>query len=514
VLLQGTGNSWSGGTVISGGTIGITDDAQLSTAPVTINSGTLELVAGNTASSTRTLTLAGAASSSGLSAGAGSTYTLSGALVGTEGFRKLGAGTIVIGADNAGLSGTVVLGTAGANQASAGTLRLTTNSGLGSAAISMPGTNVSQVGLELTNNITVSNNITTASREAFGGGPAIPMLRNVSDNNTYSGTITVNATGGAVGFESQAGTLGVTGPIVNSVSERGLWLTGAGDGVVNTALNNGSGFRVIKDGAGTWTLGSAATNYAGSTTANAGSLVIDNNLTTTASVTVANGATIRMAQNGGRTLGTTSVDVQAGGKLDMTDNDMIVNYTSTSPEFTLRDKVLLARDGDAEGIFFTGSDDDLSDKILAFGEAAELGFTEFNGITVDDTSILGKYTYYGDANFDGAVTTDDYVAVDLGLGTGDSWVQGDFDLNGIVTTDDYVVVDLNLGKGSGDPLAYAEEQAAMIALHTEMFGQSYVEKLAYAQEHGWVAASVPEPGALSLVGLGAMAMLGRRRRRA
>jgi hypothetical protein len=53
----------------------------------------------------------------------------------------------------------------------------------------------------------------------------------------------------------------------------------------------------------------------------------------------------------------------------------------------------------------------------------------------------------------------------------------------------------------------------MIALHTEMFGQSYVEKLAYAQEHGWVAASVPEPGALSLVGLGALGMLGRRRRR-
>jgi hypothetical protein len=54
----------------------------------------------------------------------------------------------------------------------------------------------------------------------------------------------------------------------------------------------------------------------------------------------------------------------------------------------------------------------------------------------------------------------------------------------------------------------------MIALHTEMFGQSYVEKLAYASEHGWVAASVPEPGALSLLNLSAIAMLGRRRHRA
>ena len=103
--------------------------------------------------------------------------------------------------------------------------------------------------------------------------------------------------------------------------------------------------------------------------------------------------------------------------------------------------------------------------------------------------------------------------MDLGLGTGDSWVQGDFDLNGVVTTDDYVVVDLNLGQGTSNPLAYAEEQAAMIALHTEMFGQSFVEKLAYALEHGWVAASVPEPGALSLVGLAIAVAGGTRRRR-
>ena len=153
-----------------------------------------------------------------------------------------------------------------------------------------------------------------------------------------------------------------------------------------------------------------------------------------------------------------------------------------------------------------------NDTVLAIAEQFEWGERTFNGVTLDDTTIVGKYTFYGDANLDGQVTTDDYVAVDLGLGTGDSWVQGDFDLNGQVTTDDYVVVDLNLGKGTDNPLAYAEEQAAMIALHTEMFGQSYVEKLAYASENGWVAASVHEPGALSIIGLAAMGVLRRRRR--
>jgi autotransporter-associated beta strand protein len=333
----------------------------------------------------------------------------------------------------------------------------------------------------------------------------------VAPGNTPSGVVdyrirtsanaTAAATGAALTFGAQNRTLTLTGSNTGANAIAGA----LGDATSGT-------LSIAKTGAGTWAL-NGALDYTGSTSVSAGTLELGSSHVGSSGVSVAAASTLRVASDGDKTLGTKSLTIAAGGKLDMTDNDMIVDWTGTSPEFALRDKVLLARDGDAEGIFFTGSDDDFSDKVLAFGEALELGFTEFNGVTVDDSTVLGKYTYYGDANFDGQVTTDDYVAVDLGLGTGDSWVQGDFDLNGVVTTDDYVVVDLNLGKGTDDPLAYADERAAMIALHTEMFGQSYVEKLTYASENGWVAASVPEPGAMSLVGLGAMAMLGRRKRR-
>ena len=53
-----------------------------------------------------------------------------------------------------------------------------------------------------------------------------------------------------------------------------------------------------------------------------------------------------------------------------------------------------------------------------------------------------KYTYAGDANFDGRVTFDDYTRIDTGFNqhlTG--WSNGDFNQSGSVNFDDYVLID-------------------------------------------------------------------------
>jgi hypothetical protein len=363
--------------------------------------------------------------------------------------------------------------------------------------------------------------------------PGLHVARNSTNTSTTAGTFTGTVSNGrltisgtaavniAGGLYNSTGSTPTTGVHAGIAQPGGIGLIEMNGGTLTAAsFLNGADANATFSGSGA----SANYNQTGGA-ASVGHVTGSGNITVSggtlnasslrqASVTVNPGGVATVASDG-TSAGTSIVNtlsVSGTGKLDLTNNDVLVNYTGASPEFTLRDKALQARDVGDGGIFFTGSDDEFSDKILAFGEASELGYTEYNGFTLDTDTVIGKYTYYGDANFDGQVTTDDYVAVDLGLGTGDSWVQGDFDLNGVVTTDDYVVVDLNLGKGSGDPLAFADEQAAMIALHTEMFGQSYVEKLAYASEHGWVAASVPEPGALSVLALGAAGLLARRRR--
>ena len=54
-----------------------------------------------------------------------------------------------------------------------------------------------------------------------------------------------------------------------------------------------------------------------------------------------------------------------------------------------------------------------------------------------------KYTYYGDADFNGQVNFDDYSRTDAGFSTGRSgWLNGDFDGNGVVNFDDYSLIDL------------------------------------------------------------------------
>ena len=77
-------------------------------------------------------------------------------------------------------------------------------------------------------------------------------------------------------------------------------------------------------------------------------------------------------------------------------------------------------------------------------------------------AIVGKYTFFGDVNFDGQVTGDDYTVIDANLSTdpapGLEWLSGDANLDGIITGDDYTVIDANLGLGVGNPLAPAELQ--------------------------------------------------------
>jgi hypothetical protein len=230
-----------------------------------------------------------------------------------------------------------------------------------------------------------------------------------------------------------------------------------------------------------------------------------------------NGGTLAVAPDGGAAglsivngLNVAGTPGARTSTLDLADNDLLVDYATAGT--IERDVRELVRDGRLSGFGITSLRTEQDDMILAVADNAQLQRPSWLGQTIDATTIIGAYTFFGDANLDGMVTTDDYVAVDLNLGTGDAWVEGDFDLNGSVTTDDYVVIDLNLGKGTSTPAAWASQQSDMIGLHAAQFGEAYVTRLTHVREHGWTVTPVPEPGPFGLLVTAAAGLANRRRK--
>jgi hypothetical protein len=112
------------------------------------------------------------------------------------------------------------------------------------------------------------------------------------------------------------------------------------------------------------------------------------------------------------------------------------------------------------------------------------------GQEVDDTSVLLRYTRYGDANVDGLVNLADFnrLASNFGLAAGANWDQGDFNYDGIVNLADFNRLAANFGLQASVNGPTPDDWAAL-------------------------AAAVPEPSMLGLVGVSAFSALQRRRRR-
>jgi hypothetical protein len=187
------------------------------------------------------------------------------------------------------------------------------------------------------------------------------------------------------------------------------------------------------------------------------------------------GGTASVTPGGNRTLVVKSLTI-SGGRLDLGDNAMVVEYTGASPIGTwngssytgLSGLIALGRsDGhwDGPGIVTTqtnavGNSDyttigiaEASDALGVFGSDTAL----FNDQTVDSSAVLIKYTYGSDANLNGVVDIDDYGLIDFNTSTGGSlhgFYNGDFNYDGLANIDDYGTVDFTYSI-QGAPIAAA-----------------------------------------------------------
>jgi autotransporter-associated beta strand protein len=575
IVLDAT-NTYSGNTSLIAGTLQVSSQGNLGngsgTNNLVFNNGILKTGA---SLGTVNKTVALLAGGNGTVDTNGFDTTFAGVVSGTAAgtiaagaFTKAGAGTLVLTASNT---------YDGITNVNGGALRVTNAAALGSSAGTANRT-VIDGGGGLTNlavlevdgtagGFTVADEVRIGGKTSTGGGNSSASLRNVAGNNTVSNVV-LAAGGTWYNIESAAGNLTISG--VNNAltgSTRQLFLKGAGDGEITGALTATSAvdsYVVTKQGAGTWTLSGANTynwvnnvnvsqttveggilrttgvgtlgaaggpvlnnatiqSYSNNTlgTVNGtGTLVVGDgttgvNVSAThfrqGAVSVANGSTASVVAdvtgNGTSKIGTLSVT--GTGKFDMKRNKVITdtpvgsgvagggNYTAGSVSRLVQS----ASNGGAwDGPGLTTSEGDATAGLTSIGVALASAVRDFGvgttllfaGQTITPSSTLAMYTYAGDANLDGQITGDDYSGIDftiLDSGNTGGWFNGDFNYDGFVSGDDYSAIDFNiLAQGAAFPTGGAASLSGVTA--------------------------VPEPATLSVLGLGAAAAMGRRRRRA
>ena len=127
--------------------------------------------------------------------------------------------------------------------------------------------------LQFTGGINVSENLYLEGRTS---GSTAAHLINVGGNNSVSAPIRLQAGGSEFGIQSNSGTLVLNGNVLHdSVSgPSNLSLGGSASGTIAGKIGaGGQPISVIEGGSGTWTL-TAANDYTGTTTVNAGPVAI------------------------------------------------------------------------------------------------------------------------------------------------------------------------------------------------------------------------------------------------
>jgi len=212
-----------------------------------------------------------------------------------------------------------------------------------------------------------------------------------------------------------------------------------------------------------------------------------------------------MVADGGRVRiddGVFAIDALAGGALDLMTNNLIVDYDAASPYGQIEDWVtqgfnggLWNSTGTAVGI--TTADGNPVDYALAIVDNSDPdggGMADLEGEPVDATSVLVKYTFYADADLNGQLDAADVNRLVLSFGglladPTARWASCDYNYDNLVDAADVNLLVLAFASHAGKTLAGGDPVPV-----------------------GGSAVPTPEPATLALLGLGAAAMIARRRR--
>jgi hypothetical protein len=352
---------------------------------------------------------------------------------------------------------------------------------------------------------TTSGDLVNTGTLTIGSGSTLTISGIFTNVGTVNGTTSpapglLQAGGGLAPRSGPAAGVLALG---DAASNAGSLMLSGGIIASGSLYNTGS---VVIDGPQSWAVDSAYNTDDGTTTLQSDAGAGGQNLTMNAAAPVTFNSTQHLAQlhvagntpvvmsaNGNRTLYTRELTIGDAGSLDLNDNDLVVEYGTGASAFSDIRGLILAGFSNPSGggiISTVGQNNPGGNTIHYVLDNALVGLSEWplgSGNSIDANSVIARYTYFGDVNFDGKVDDSDYAVLDGNYGTtplpGIAVLSGDANLSGTVDDSDYAVLDGNYGNGVGNALSPASLE------------------------------SVPEPSALALIGAGCMLLRRLRTRR-
>lgn len=238
-----------------------------------------------------------------------------------------------------------------------------------------------------------------------------------------SGSLTLDVTGGYTGMTVMSGSHSIAVPVV--ASDEAIFAINTGAALSLGALS-APGNTITKSGPGQLT---ASNIQATTLNATAGSTQIS----AKGSPNSAPGTSV-----------VNNLSIAAGASLNLTDNALVIDYTTLGSGLaTVRGHLSAGR---LTSTSATGG------MALGYADAASVSRTSFGGASLDGTAIIVGLIYAGDANFDGKVNTIDFNQLAGGFGgTGKVWLEGDFSYDGLIDSTDFNAMVGNFGASMSLP---------------------------------------------------------------
>jgi hypothetical protein len=315
---------------------------------------------------------------------------------------------------------------------------------------------------------------------------------NFNNANTYDLTATGS---GALTLQTSTGNAQVN--VLQGTQEISLPTTVASNTTLNIAANSTleiAGPLTVSAGETVTQTGAGSVLYQSSVTLQSNAGITFVNSTHATQLNLSSGATATL------TAPTLEVDqlINSGGTLNIENNSVIINYGSGADPISSIVAMIVSgyHSGTWTGLGITSTN-------ARSNSSYGIGYADYrdpgNPAGLSSGQIEIAYTLLGDANLDYKVNGADFtlMASNFNDSVTNGWDEGDFNYSNTVNGDDFVLLANNFNQFASQSSVSAADLAALDA---------------FAAANGISLTSVPEPMSFGILTMGAVGLLGRRRR--